>query len=312
MRHRKSGRRLGRNSSHRKAMFRNMATSLLEHGRIQTTDSKAKELRRVVERLITLSKRVPASALEAASGDAEARLIAQRLHAIRRARRWITDRDVLQKLFDEYGERYQDRPGGYTRITKVGRRTGDNAPMSIIELVEEACSPRPTKKKAPKAEAKAAPAEEAAEDAAEAAPAEEAAEVAEEAAPAEEAAEDAAEAAPAEEVAEEAAEAAPAEEAAEAAPAEEAAEAAPAEEAAEDAAEAAPAEEVAEEAAPAEEVAEEAAPAEEVAEEAAPAEQADDSPVAQEAATPESEDDAAEGETADDGEASEEDEDSKD
>ncbi len=142
MRHRKSGRQLGRNSAHRKAMYRNMATSLLEHGRIQTTDAKAKELRKVVERLITLSKRVTPTAIEEAGESDAAVLRAQRLHAVRQARKWVKDRDVLQRLFSEYSERFQDRPGGYTRITKIGRRNGDNAPMSLIELIEEACEPR--------------------------------------------------------------------------------------------------------------------------------------------------------------------------
>ncbi len=159
MRHRKSGRRLGRNSSHRKAMYRNMATSLLEHGRIQTTDAKAKELRKVVEKLITLGKRVTPSAIEAASGDEQRNLKAKRLHAVRQARKWVMDRDVLTTLFSDYSERYQDRPGGYTRITKIGRRPGDNAPMSIIELVEEPCEPK-AKKAAPKAAASAPVAEE--------------------------------------------------------------------------------------------------------------------------------------------------------
>lgn len=154
MRHRKSGRKLGRNSSHRKAMYRNMATSLLEHGRIQTTDAKAKELRKVVERLITLGKRVSPSAIEAASGDEQRNLRARRLHAVRQARKVVKDRDVLQTLFSDYSERYQDRPGGYTRITKIGRRNGDNAPMSIIELVEEPCEPK-GKAAAPKAAAPA-------------------------------------------------------------------------------------------------------------------------------------------------------------
>ena len=159
MRHRKSGRRLGRNSSHRKAMYRNMATSLLEHGRIQTTDAKAKELRKVVEKLITLGKRVTPSAIDAASGSEQQNLRARRLHAVRQARKTIANRDVLQTLFGEYSERYQDRPGGYTRITKIGRRTGDNAPMSIIELVEEPCTPKEgSAAKAPaKAVAEAAP-----------------------------------------------------------------------------------------------------------------------------------------------------------
>ena len=138
MRHRHSGRQLGRNASHRKAMFRNMATSLLEHGRIKTTEAKAKELRKVVEKLITLSKRVPPSALAGAGSPEEtARLKAQRVHAVRQARQWVKNRDVLQKLFSEYSELYEHRPGGYTRILKIGRRAGDNAPMTMIELVQE-------------------------------------------------------------------------------------------------------------------------------------------------------------------------------
>jgi large subunit ribosomal protein L17 len=118
-------------------MFRNMATSLLEHGRIQTTDARAKELRGVVERLITLGKRVSPEALENAKGDEFVALRAKRVHAVRQARLWVRDRGVLQVLFSEYSERYQDRPGGYTRITKIGRRNGDNAAMSLIELVVE-------------------------------------------------------------------------------------------------------------------------------------------------------------------------------
>ena len=117
MRHRKSGRRLGRTSAHRKAMYRNMVTSLLEHERIQTTDSKAKELRRVAERMITLGKR----------GD---------LHARRRAMRVIRDKGVTAKLFDQLAERFRDRPGGYTRVVKLGNRVGDAAPLSVIELVD--------------------------------------------------------------------------------------------------------------------------------------------------------------------------------
>ncbi|MDF1564985.1 MAG: 50S ribosomal protein L17 [Deltaproteobacteria bacterium] len=116
MRHKKLGRKFSRTASHRKAMFRNMATSLLEHERIQTTDAKAKDLRRVAEKLITLAKK----------GDLAAR---------RRAFRDVQNSDVLKKLFEEIGPRYAERTGGYTRIMKVGRRQGDNAPMSIIELV---------------------------------------------------------------------------------------------------------------------------------------------------------------------------------
>jgi len=137
MRHRKSGRKFNRNSPHRKAMFRNMATSLLEHGRIKTTDARAKELRGVVEPLITLARRVTPADLAGASGEELVALRAKRVHAVRQARRWVKDRDVLQTLFSEYSERFADRPGGYTRITKIGRRNGDNAPMSIIELVVE-------------------------------------------------------------------------------------------------------------------------------------------------------------------------------
>jgi large subunit ribosomal protein L17 len=118
MRHNKSGRKLGRNSGHRNAMMRNMVTSLIEHGRITTTDSRAKELRKLVERMITLGKR----------GD---------LHARRQASQVIRTRQVVAKLFDQVGPRFKDRPGGYTRIIKVGSRLGDNAPQSIIALVEE-------------------------------------------------------------------------------------------------------------------------------------------------------------------------------
>lgn len=124
MKHRARARKLGRTSSHRMAMLRNMVTSLLRHERIQTTDAKAKEVRRVADRMITLGKR----------GD---------LHARRRALRVIRQREVAAKVFDELAERYRDRPGGYTRVVKLGRRVGDAAPVSIVELVaEEAPAPR--------------------------------------------------------------------------------------------------------------------------------------------------------------------------
>ncbi len=116
MRHRKSGRQLNRNSSHRQAMFRNMASSLVRHEVIKTTLPKAKELRRVVEPLITLAKT-----------DS----VANRRLAFARTR----DQVVVGKLFNELGPRYQERPGGYTRILKCGFRAGDNAPMAFIELV---------------------------------------------------------------------------------------------------------------------------------------------------------------------------------
>ena len=117
MRHQKSGRKLNRTSSHRKALFRNMVTSLLDHERIRTTDAKAKELRGLADRMITLGKR----------GD---------LHARRQALSVIRDKEVTAKLFGELADRYRDRPGGYTRVIKLGRRAGDAAPQSMIELVD--------------------------------------------------------------------------------------------------------------------------------------------------------------------------------
>ncbi len=117
MRHRKSGRRLGRNSSHRKAMFRNMAASLLRHEAIKTTLPKAKELRRVVEPLITLAKE---------DGVANRRLAFDRLR----------DKEAVGKLFKDVGPRFKDRPGGYLRILKTGPRPGDAAPMAIVQLVD--------------------------------------------------------------------------------------------------------------------------------------------------------------------------------
>jgi len=116
MRHQKSGRKLNRNSSHRKAMFRNMANSLFEHEIIKTTVPKAKELRRVAEPLITLAK---------SDSVAHRRLAFDRLR----------DKSSVGKLFDELGPRYVERPGGYLRIMKCGHRTGDKAPMAYVELV---------------------------------------------------------------------------------------------------------------------------------------------------------------------------------
>ena len=116
MRHRKTGRRLGRTTSHRKAMVRNMVTSLLDQERIVTTTPKAKEIRRVADKMITLAKR----------GD---------LHARRQAYSLIQDKTVVAKLFNELGPEYKDRAGGYTRIIQTGNRIGDAAPMAILELV---------------------------------------------------------------------------------------------------------------------------------------------------------------------------------
>lgn len=116
MRHRKKGRQLSRTRSHRKATLRNMATSLFLHERIETTTAKAKELRPYAERIITLARR----------GD---------VHSRRLAAMKIQDREVLGKLFDDIAPRYAERPGGYTRILKLGNRKGDAAEMSLIELV---------------------------------------------------------------------------------------------------------------------------------------------------------------------------------
>jgi len=135
MRHRNSGRRLGRTSAHRRAMYRNMVTSLLLHGRIRTTEAKAKELRRIADRIITLGKKSPTSGLEGLEGEQLAAARARRLHHIRRARVWVKDRAALNRLFGEYADRFQERPGGYTRILKIGVRPGDNADMALIELV---------------------------------------------------------------------------------------------------------------------------------------------------------------------------------
>lgn len=117
MRHRKAGRKLNRTTAHRKAMLRNMVTSLLEHERIVTTVPKAKEAGRVADKMITLGKR----------GD---------LHARRQALAYIRSDEVVNKLFSELSEQYAERQGGYTRIIRTGTRVGDAAPMAILELVD--------------------------------------------------------------------------------------------------------------------------------------------------------------------------------
>ncbi len=137
MRHQSTGRQFGIDSAHRKAMFKNMVTSLMEHGRIQTTVQKAKELRKIADRVISFSKKVPNAELAGLEGAALAEAKARRVHAIRLARRYVADRDVLHRIFTEYSDRYATRPGGYTRILKLGKRAGDNASMAIIELVTE-------------------------------------------------------------------------------------------------------------------------------------------------------------------------------
>ncbi len=138
MRHRHGGRKLGMNATARKAMFRNMVTSLVLHGSIRTTTTRAKELRKFAERVITKARRAPStSAIESLSGAEQEAAKAARVHAIRQARLWVHDRDALAKLFGEVAERFSERAGGYTRIVKAGFRPGDNAPMAIIELVGE-------------------------------------------------------------------------------------------------------------------------------------------------------------------------------
>ncbi|ACM21939.1 ribosomal protein L17 [Geotalea daltonii FRC-32] len=128
MRHNNAGKRLGRTTSHRIAMYRNMVTSFLNHERITTTDAKAKGLRSIAEKMITLGKK----------GD---------LNAMRQAASFIRDKKVVTKLFTTIAPRYAERAGGYTRIIKLGIRPGDNAPLSVIELVEETIQAPKAKKK---------------------------------------------------------------------------------------------------------------------------------------------------------------------
>ncbi|MBW2649661.1 MAG: 50S ribosomal protein L17 [Deltaproteobacteria bacterium] len=133
MRHRKAGRKLGRTSSHRKAMMRNLVTSLLEHEKVTTTDAKAKELRGVADKMITLGKRGT-------------------LHARRQALSFIRDNRVTKKVFEELSSRYTERAGGYTRVIKIGNRNGDNALLSMIELMPEEKKKSVKKKKSIKKE----------------------------------------------------------------------------------------------------------------------------------------------------------------
>ncbi len=131
MRHLNQGRKLNRTSAHRKALFRNMLLALIRHGRIRTTDAKAKELRRVADRMVTLGKR----------GD---------LAAKRRAFDFIRSHTVVKRLFDEIAPRFKERNGGYTRVVKFGWRRGDAAPLSIIEFTgmeEEAKAKKPRRRK---------------------------------------------------------------------------------------------------------------------------------------------------------------------
>ncbi len=141
MRHLKTGRKLNRTSSHRRALFRNLAAALLQHESIRTTNPKALELRKVADRLISLAKRNSADST----------------HAMRLAFAYLRDKDVVKKLFADIGGRYAEISGGYTRVLKIGRRKGDAAPMAIIELTQkkEAKEEVKEEKKAGKAKAKA-------------------------------------------------------------------------------------------------------------------------------------------------------------
>ncbi len=132
MRHGKAGSKLGRTSSHRKAMLRNMVTSFLKYEKVKTTDAKAKELKMVAEKMITLGKR----------GD---------LHARRQALAFVRNPAMVGKLFSELSERYRSRAGGYTRIVKMGYRSGDNAPLSVVEFVDAVQKRKPKKKASPAA-----------------------------------------------------------------------------------------------------------------------------------------------------------------
>jgi large subunit ribosomal protein L17 len=133
------GRRMGGSSAHQRHMMANLATALFEHGRITTTEARARRLRPVAERLITFAKR----------GD---------LHARRRVLTTVTDRNVVHTLFSEIGPRFETREGGYTRITKIGPRKGDNAPMAVIELMPEETEARPRRRRARRAQPAARPA----------------------------------------------------------------------------------------------------------------------------------------------------------
>jgi len=117
VRHQKSGRKLGRDASHRKALYANLTSALIEHGRIRTTEAKAKEVRPIAEQMITLGKR----------GD---------VHAHRQAVAFLRSKSVAHTLFAEVAPRFADRPGGYTRIVRIGPRQGDSAPMAYLELVD--------------------------------------------------------------------------------------------------------------------------------------------------------------------------------
>jgi len=150
MRHQRAGKKLGRDAAHRRALYANLAGALIEHGRIKTTVTKAKAVKPIAEQMITLGRR----------GD---------LHARRQAVAFLRSKEVVHKLFDEVAPRYKDRPGGYSRIVKIGPRPGDAAEMAYLELVGEEVAARPRRERqAPAAAAVPATAEEAPETEAEA------------------------------------------------------------------------------------------------------------------------------------------------
>ena len=131
MRHHRSGKKLGRDSAHRKALYANLTSALIKHGRIRTTETKAKAVRPIAEKMITLGRR----------GD---------IHARRQALAYLRSQEVVHKLFSEVGPRFRDRPGGYSRVVKIGVRQGDAAPMAYLELVDHV--PTATSEHAPQAE----------------------------------------------------------------------------------------------------------------------------------------------------------------
>jgi len=156
MRHQRAGVHLSRTSAHRKALFSNLVAALFNNERIQTTDAKAKETRRLAERTITWARRlgdVLTKTPEKRTPEESARVV----HAVRMARRMVRDRFAVLKLFDEIGPRYLSRPGGYTRLVKVGQRVGDAAPMSLLELIP--ADGAPAKKEEAPAKGKGAKAE---------------------------------------------------------------------------------------------------------------------------------------------------------
>ena len=153
MRHRKSGRKFGMDPAARKAMYRNMVTSLMLHGQIKTTVERAKELRKYADRVISLGKNAPNDeAIASLSGSDLQKAKAARVHAIRRARRWVNDDVAMGRVFGEYAERFSTRAGGYTRVLKAGWRAGDNAAMAVIQVVEALGESAPEAAEAPVAE----------------------------------------------------------------------------------------------------------------------------------------------------------------